>query len=387
MEPAPQARRGYRQDQRPDGLAGVMAAVQTAEGFPLADEAMAGNPRDQTALKTFLKQIEAQSGKGQRREIMDRGIPTEETSKQRWDSDPLIWYLVGTPHARWKEFAAGRVAVPWQRLQDAVDVKLLGRRDEVYGRAKSQGRATKQVAMRRSQLARLRRTLRALRRPRQQCWKRDTRRLKLGAARKEAGWAWALVKVQLPPPSQPVHRDRLRFERRKDKLQAAELRDGHYLVRSFRAGDQAGTLWECDRPWTERQAAFKSLKGDLPIGPFRHHLEERIEAHLLGCFFGLRLEGDLAPTVGGPRAGMDVAGGVGEALDDPDVGGASAVGREAGTGAAALPATGERTPVGAGDVGRRRSRKLTQLCSERVMQWLGVGAVDLSFQGGGSFSE
>jgi len=291
MEPAPQARRGYSQDQRPDGLAGVMAAVQTAECFPLADEAMPGNPRDQSALKTFLKQIKAQSGKGQRREIMDRGIPSEETSKQRWDSDPLIWYLVGTPHARWKEFAAERVAVPWQRLQDAVDVKLLGRRDEVYGRAKSQGRATKQVAMRRSQLARLRRTLRALRRPRQQCWKRDTRRLKLGAARKEAGWAWALVKVQVPPPSQPVHRDRLRFERRKDKLQAAELRDGHYLVRSFRAGDQAGTLWECDRPWTDRQAAFKSLKGDLSIGPFRHHLEERIEAHLLGCFlaYGLRV--------------------------------------------------------------------------------------------------
>jgi hypothetical protein len=49
-----------------------------------------------------------------------------------------------------------------------------------------------------AQLARLLRTLRTLRRTRQRPWKRDTLLHKPGAAHKEAGKAWHLVKMILP---------------------------------------------------------------------------------------------------------------------------------------------------------------------------------------------
>ena len=138
--------------------------------------------------------------------------------------------------------------------------------------------------MRRRKLARLLRTLRQLRHTRQRLWKRDTLLHKLGAAHKEAGKAWGFVKITLPAARQPVNRNTFKFELLKDKLKAAEQRDGHYLLRGFSAGDQAAPLWERYMQLTEIEAAFKTLKSDLQLRPIRHHVELRIEAHILVCF-------------------------------------------------------------------------------------------------------
>ena len=170
------------------------------------------------------------------------------------------------------------------QLRDTVEVKLLAHGDEVYVLAKSQGRRAKETAMRRRKLAKLLRTLRALRRTRQRPWKRDTLLHKLGAAHSAAGQAWGFVKITVPTARQPVNRDTFKFELLKDKLKDAQERDGHYLLRAFRAGDQAGTLWELYMQLTEIEAAFKTLKSDLHLRPIRHHIELRIEAHILVCF-------------------------------------------------------------------------------------------------------
>ena len=138
--------------------------------------------------------------------------------------------------------------------------------------------------MRRRKLARLLRTLRALRRSRERPWKRDTLLHKLGAAHKEAGKAWGFVKITVPKARQPVNPDTFKFELLKDKLRVAQERDGHYLLRGFGAGDRAGTLWELYMQLTEIEAAFKPLKSDLHLRPIRHHVELRIEAHILVCF-------------------------------------------------------------------------------------------------------
>ena len=123
-----------------------------------------------------------------------------------------------------------------------------------------------------------------LRRTRQRHWKRDTLLHKLGAAHKTAGKAWSFVQITVPAAGQPVNRDTFCFTLLKDKLREAERRDGHYLLRSFRAGDTAGPLWERYMELAEIEAAFKTLKSDLLLRPIRHHIEKRIEAHLLVCF-------------------------------------------------------------------------------------------------------
>jgi len=284
MEEAPKAQRGYSRDKRPDCRQVVIAVVLSSEGFPLAYEVMPGNTSDKTTLKLFLDRIQTQYGKAQRIWIMDRGIPTEDTLKEMRQSDPPLSYLVGTPRARWGEFKEALEKEPWHKLRSTVEVKLLAHGDEVYVLAKSEGRRAKETAIRRRKLAKLLRTLRALRRTRERAWKRDTLLHKLGAAHKEAGKAWSFVKVTLPAARQPVNRDTFKFEVREEKLQDAQERDGHYLLRGFRAGDQAGTLWEMYMQLTEIEAAFKTLKSDLHLRPIRHHLELRIEAHILVCF-------------------------------------------------------------------------------------------------------
>ena len=284
MAGAPKARHGHSRDKRSDCRQIVLAVVLTPEGFPLAYEIMPGNTSDKTTLKAFLEKIEAQYGKANRVWIMDRGIPTEETLTSMRRSDPPVGYLVGTPRARWDQFKAEFEKLPWQKLRDTVEVKLTAQEDEVYVLAKSTGRRAKEVAMRRRKLARLLRTLRGLRRTRKRPWKRDTLLFKLGAARKAAGRAWSFVELVLPTARQPVNRDTFRFALLKPKLSEAEARDGHYLLRGFHAGDGAGPLWERYMQLAEIEGAFKTLKSDLDLRPIRHHLERRIEAHILICF-------------------------------------------------------------------------------------------------------
>ena len=284
MEQAPKAKHGYSRDKRSDCRQVVIAVVLSAEGFPLAYEIMPGNTSDRTTLSGFLQKIQSQYGPARRIWVMDRGIPTEATLEQMRQSDPPVGYLVGTPRARWDQFQEPLERVPWQKLREGVEVKLLAQGQEVYVLAKSVGRRQKERAIRRRKLARLLRTLRGLRRTRQRPWKRDTLLHKLGAAHKEAGKAWGFVKISVPQARQPVNRDTFQFQVLKDKLQDAQQRDGHYLLRGFAAGDQAGPLWERYMQLTEIEAAFKTFKSDLHLRPIRHHVELRIEAHILVCF-------------------------------------------------------------------------------------------------------
>ena len=77
---------GYSRDKRPDCVQVVIAPIVTPEGFPLAYEVMPGNTADDTTLAAFLKKIESQYGRSDRIWIMDRGIPTEETTDAGCDA-------------------------------------------------------------------------------------------------------------------------------------------------------------------------------------------------------------------------------------------------------------------------------------------------------------
>src|SRR5437879_7583571 len=93
-------RYGYSRDKRSDCVQVVIALIVTPEGFPLAYEVLAGNTSERTTLREFLKKIETQYGKAERIWVMDRGIPTEEVLSEMRETDPPVYYLVGTPKGR-----------------------------------------------------------------------------------------------------------------------------------------------------------------------------------------------------------------------------------------------------------------------------------------------
>jgi hypothetical protein len=84
-----------------------------ADGFPLAYEVLSGNTRDNTTLRSFLQNIEAQYGKADRIWVMDRGIPTEEVLSEMRNADPPISYLVGTPKGRLTKLEKDLLGLRW----------------------------------------------------------------------------------------------------------------------------------------------------------------------------------------------------------------------------------------------------------------------------------
>jgi transposase len=279
-EETPKAKRGYSRDHRPDCLQVVLALVITPEGFPLAYEVMDGNTSDRTTLRGFLEKVEKIHGKARRVWLMDRGIPTEEVlAEMRAAGD--VFYLVGTPRGKIQQYEKKWLALPWQKVRDSVEVKLFAEDGELYVLAKSEGRRAKERAIRRRKLARLLRKLRAMGRS---CPARDQLLLRIGAAKKEAGRAYGFVRIWLPKDGEAVTRQSFTFAVDKDKLRKAELRDGHYLLRSNLAGEDPAVLWDRYVQLTQVEAAFKTMKSELGLRPIYHQVEQRVEAHILVAF-------------------------------------------------------------------------------------------------------
>jgi transposase len=286
----PKAKRGYSRDGRPDCKQVVVALVITPEGFPLAYEVMDGNTSDKTTLRGFLKKIEGLYGQARRVWLMDRGIPTEAILAEMRASDQEMFYLVGTPRGRVTKHEKRWLDLPWRKVRDSVEVKLFSQDGELYVLAKSEGRQAKEIAMRRKRLARLLWKLRAMRRS---CPKRDQLLMRVGAAKTEAGRAFGYVKIQLPPAGQAVTRKTFTFQLDKVKLRDAQLRDGHYLLRTNLASEDPAALWDRYMQLVQIEAAFKSLKSDLGIRPIYHQLEHRVDAHILVAFLAYCLTATL----------------------------------------------------------------------------------------------
>ena len=172
-------------------------------------------------------------------------------------------------------------------MSDSVEVKLYQHEGELYVLAKSEGRQAKEMAKRRKRLARLLRKLRAMRKS---LPKRDQLLLRLGAAKKEAGRAFGLVKIQIPKADQAVTRETFSFEIDRAKLKAAQQRDGHYLLRSNLTGEDPALLWTRYVQLTQIESVFRSLKSELGIRPIYHQLEHRADAHVLIAFLAYCLQ-------------------------------------------------------------------------------------------------
>jgi hypothetical protein len=285
-DPNDPRRHGYSRDHRPDCPQVVIALVVTPEGFPLAYEILPGNTADNTTLADFLQKIEARYGKAQRVWLMDRGIPTEAVLTQMRASTPPVNYLVGTPKGALTALEKDLFDRPWETVREGVRVKLLPQDDEVYVLAQSAGRVDKERAIRRQKLRRLLARLRELRR---QLPARDRLLMALGAAKKEAGRFYALLKITVPAADQAVTPATFHFRCARARLRIVRRREGRYLLRSNLPGRAPAELWTFYMQLVQVEEAFKNLKGDLRVRPVYHQKMERIEAHILVAFLAYTL--------------------------------------------------------------------------------------------------
>lgn len=282
-------RYGYSRDHRPDCTQVVIALVVTPDGFPVGYEVHAGNTHEASTLEAFLDRVEKRYGRVRRTWLMDRGIPTEQTLEQMRQRG--VDYLVGTPKGRLTKLEQTLVTLPWTEARESVSVKVLKQDEELYVYVESKDRVAKERSMRRRKLKRLWARLGELRARRR--LSRDQLLMSLGAAKKEAGQVWGLVRIQLPERDEAAEAVNFRYELDREKLRQTIRREGRYLLRSNIQSADPETLWEQYLLLTRIEQAFKDLKGDLAIRPIYHQADERIEAHIFVSFLAYCLHATL----------------------------------------------------------------------------------------------
>jgi transposase len=306
------ARYGYSRDHRFDCRQVVLALIVTPEGFPVGYEIMDGNILDKQTLPQIIQKVEGLYGKAQRVWLMDRGIPTEEQLEELRANNPEVKYLVGTPRARVKKTRDKWESQPWAKVRDTVEVKTFKEKDELYVVARSDGRQQKEIAIRRKKLARLLRTLRAMRKE----TKRDRLLMRWGAAKSAAGHACGMVEIKLPLKDEEINAQTFSFRIKKEKLAEAELFDGHYLLRSNLSDKEPEWLWKLYMLLVQIEAVFRCFKNDLGIRPIFHQNDARVEAHIFVCFqaycLWVTLQQRLRPLAPGltPRQALEQLAGV-----------------------------------------------------------------------------
>ncbi len=273
---------GYSRDKRPDCVQVVIALVVTPQGFPLGYEVMAGNTSDKTTLRGFMKKIERQHGKIKRVWIMDRGIPSEDVLEEMRNASTPVCYLVGTPKGRLSRYEKRLADQPWEKVREDVSVKLLEEGGEIYIYAQSEGRIQKERSMRKRRLKKLLGKLGEM--AQIKGLSRDDILMKLGAAKKDAGRAYALLDITLPEAGQAITGESLHWRINRTKYRKVYRREGRYLLRSNLPADNPSKLWEYYIQLTQIEEAFRNLKGDLSLRPIHHRLESRVEAHIFVSF-------------------------------------------------------------------------------------------------------
>jgi len=193
-------------------------------------------------------------------------------------SDPPVYYLVGTPKGRLTKLEQSLLSLPWRAVRPGVEVKLLPQEQELYILAQSRDRIHKERAMRRRQLRALLKRLKEL----QQMKLSSTQNLllKLGAAKGQYRASWRLIDIEMPESSGSSFSIRLN----RQKLRIMRRREGRYLLRSNICGKEPAELWQFYIQLVEIEAAFKNLKDDLALRPIHHQLIPRIEEHIFIAF-------------------------------------------------------------------------------------------------------
>ncbi len=293
---------GYSRDHRPDCTQVVVALVVTPDGLPVAYEVYPGNTHEASTLEEFLDRVEARYGRARRTWLMDRGIPTEETLAGMRARG--VDYLVGTPKGRLKKLEKQLLEQSWVEARESVQVKLVEQEEEFYIYVESRERVRKERSMRRRRLKKWWARLGELRKRKR--LSRDRLLLSLGAAKKEAGRVWGLVKMRLPAPGEAADASSFRYELDRRKLRIAIRREGRYLLRSNRRSASPEQVWEDYLLLSRIEQAFKELKGDLAVRPIYHQTDARIEAHIFVSFLAYCLHATLRNLARRHASGLSV---------------------------------------------------------------------------------
>jgi transposase len=285
------AKRGYSRDKRPDAKQVVVGLALNKFGFPHAHEVLEGNRNDSTTVEEMLDALNKRSGIQRGSTIVvDRGMSAKENLEKIQNYKDLgLHYIVAARQSerdQWlSEFEStdGWEAIvrevsptnPYQK-KAPVRVKKIEREHEVHVLCLSEGRKSKDKAIRETHEKRLLTDLNKL-----------SQRISLGKLIDED-----LINQhigRLKERYTRVHRyydicfnseSGLTWRELTTLKEKAEELDGGYLIKTDRKDLSQHDYWHIYMLLNRVENAFRDIKGPLGLRPIFHQLSQRVETHI-----------------------------------------------------------------------------------------------------------
>ncbi len=285
----PQAKRGYSRDHRPDCVQVCIGLVVTREGLPVGYEVFEGNRHDSKTLQEIIEAMEAKHGKARRIWVLDRGMINEQNLQFLRDRGGQ--YIVGTPKSTLRSFERALVGKDWTEVEEGIEVKLCPGPDgdETFILCRSAARREKEKAMHERFECRIEEALtklagrldQAKKKPNRSQVERQIGRI-LGRNARAAG----LFDVKVAEVKRGSIKGFLKvtWTKRESWREWARLSEGCYLLRTNLAAWSPENLWKTYIQLTQAESAFRTEKSELNLRPIWHHLEDRVQAHILFSF-------------------------------------------------------------------------------------------------------
>jgi transposase len=279
----PQAQRGYSRDHRGDCKQVNIAMVVSRSGLPLGYEVFAGNRSDVTTVEEIVATMESKYGQANRIWVMDRGMVSAENVEFLKKGGRR--YILGTPKSMLRKFEQQLLDETWKEVHTGLEVKLCPAPEgqEVFILCRSAERRLKEQAMHARFEQRIEQKLEQMA---ASCRQRRQDPLllaqRLGKLLGRNSRAAGLFRVHIKTDARGgAH---LEWSKRDDWRDWARLSEGCYLLRSNVIDWSGEELWRAYMQLTEAEAAFRIHKSDLVLRPIWHHLQHRVQAHILVCF-------------------------------------------------------------------------------------------------------
>jgi len=285
----PQAKRGHSRDKRPDCKQVCIGLVVTREGLPVGYEVFEGNRHDSKTLQEIVEAMEHKHGEARRIWVLDRGMVSEENLQFLRDRGGR--YIVGTPKSTLRSFEQALMEKDWTEVEAGIEVKLCPGPDgaETFILCRSAARREKERAMHERFEHRIEEALAKLAGRLDQAKKKPDRsqvERQIGRILGRNSRAAGLFDVKV----HEIERDgvkgflKVTWAKREAWRQWAQLSEGCYLLRTNLTGWSPEDLWQTYIQLTQAESAFCTKKSELNLRPIWHHLEERVQAHILFSF-------------------------------------------------------------------------------------------------------
>ena len=280
----PKAKRGHSKEKRTDCALISLGLAVDRNGFVMAHEVLEGNRNDSTTLVGMVARLEALlPSQGEKRVIVvDGGIATEENLKYL-RSKGYDYIVAGKRQSRnefYEDFCDENSfsVIPGRDGSKAVFVKREERGDELIILCRSDSRRDKEKAILNCTEEKFIKCINELN---EQLSSHKSRRKTPEQVNKSIGrlhekYSRAAKYYTITYDEQERKVSAIRDD---EKYKSNSELHGCYFLRSSIKSMEDSEVWKLYTCLTKVETAFRNMKSELGLRPFRHHREDRCDAH------------------------------------------------------------------------------------------------------------